>query len=61
MAQPKSLKDIEAELGGLGAELTLNVRVAGLVDFGREVQVQLPDGLLTYLPIDSLKRAAGLP
>lgn len=41
----------------IGSEVTITFKVAGIVDFGREVQLQLPDGLLTYLPVDTFVRA----
>lgn len=59
-SEGKNFKEIEAELGGVGKEFTLKVRLAGLVDFGKEVQLQLPDGLLTYLPLDSFRKAVDL-
>jgi hypothetical protein len=60
MKAPKSLKDIEQELGGLGTEYSLPVKFAGLVDFGKEIQLELPDGLLTYLPMDTFVKAVDL-
>lgn len=58
MKPPKSLKEMEAELGGLGTEYTITVKLAGVIDFGSEVQLELTDGLLTYIPTDSFKASA---
>lgn len=53
---PKSLREIEQELGGVGAKITIEAKLAGIVDFGREVQLELPDGLLIYVPTESMQR-----
>lgn len=63
MAKPdhpmQRMRDIMEELGGNGAEYTIPVKVSGLVDFGKEVQLMLPDGVFTYLPTDTFKKAIG--
>lgn len=42
-------------LGGIGAQITIPAKIAGIVDFGREVQLELPDGLLIYAPTESVR------
>jgi len=51
----KSLSEIQAELG-IGAEVVIRAKIAGFVAFGREVQLELPGGLLIYAPIESMSR-----
>ena len=53
MSSPKGILE---SVGGIGAEVTIKARVAGIVDFGREVQLELPDGLLIYVPSESMQR-----
>lgn len=43
----------------IGAEVTIRFKVAGIVDFGREVQLQTSDGLLTYLPTETVVKVLG--
>lgn len=41
----------------MGTEVTIKFKVTGIVDSGREIQLQLPDGLFTYLPVRSVLEA----
>lgn len=52
----KSLKDMEAELGGVGTDITITFKFSGLVDFGKEVQLMTPDGLFFYLPTETVMK-----
>lgn len=55
MPKFKGLKELEAELGGLGADITITGRFAGLVEFGETVQIELPDKTFVYIPFESVR------
>jgi hypothetical protein len=40
----------------VGDTITIQAKLAGIVDFGQEAQLELPDGLLIYVPAESIRR-----
>jgi hypothetical protein len=50
-----TLRELQEELNG--KEVTLTMTVAGIIDFGSEVQLLLPGGMFTYLPTDVVRKA----
>lgn len=49
------LRDREAALGGLGTEITITGKFAGLADFGKTVQLLLPDKTFIYVSYESVR------
>lgn len=43
----------------VGTKVTIEFKVAGIVDFGKEVQLQTSDGLFTYLPTATFVKVTG--
>jgi hypothetical protein len=56
MPRFKGIKELTDELGGLGAEITITGTLAGIVEYGQTVQLELPDKTFVYIPFESIMR-----